>query len=276
MITSIYPCLWYDEHALQAAEFYTQLFPDSRIKSDTGTVVSFELQGNKFIALNGGPIFEFNPSISLFVTEPDTSKIDFLWSKLTEGGQVMMPLGSYPWSAHYGWCSDRYGLNWQLFGGERDETKAGIEPILLFTGESNGKAAEALDFYCDIFQSDAPYSSFYEEGANQGLLQFGHFKANSLALNMMDGPGPHAFSFNESVSFVVECDDQATIDYYWNRLTEGGSESRCGWLKDRFGISWQIVPRVLSQLMSNPELRPKVVEAFLKMKKFIIADLPLS
>jgi predicted 3-demethylubiquinone-9 3-methyltransferase (glyoxalase superfamily) len=89
----------------------------------------------------------------------------------------------------------------------------------------------------------------------------------------MDGPGEHAFAFNEAVSFVVDCKDQEEIDYYWNKLTEGGQESQCGWLKDQFGISWQIVPAILGKLMSDPEKAPRVMQAFMQMKKFDIEKL---
>ncbi len=97
------------------------------------------------------------------------------------------------------------------------------------------------------------------------------FELNGRKFMSLNG-GPH-FTFNESVSFVVECETQAEIDHYWNKLTEGGSESMCGWLKDKFGVSWQIVPTVLGDLMSNTERAPRVVEAFMKMKKFDIDTL---
>lgn len=84
---------------------------------------------------------------------------------------------------------------------------------------------------------------------------------------------PDVFTFNESVSFQVFCDTQEEIDFYWNTLTEGGTESQCGWLKDRFGVSWQVVPSVLQELMSNPEKSGRVINAFLQMKKFDIEKL---
>ena len=84
--------------------------------------------------------------------------------------------------------------------------------------------------------------------------------------------GP-TFKFNEAISFVVDCETQEEIDYYWDKLVEGGSESQCGWLKDKFGVSWQIVPTVLAKLLSNPEKSQRVVQAFMKMKKFEIEKL---
>jgi predicted 3-demethylubiquinone-9 3-methyltransferase (glyoxalase superfamily) len=90
----------------------------------------------------------------------------------------------------------------------------------------------------------------------------------------MDGPGVHDFTFNEAVSFVVSCDTQDEIDYHWQKLTaDGGQESQCGWLKDKFGVSWQVVPSILGRLMSDPEKGQRVVQAFLKMKKFNIQAL---
>jgi len=83
----------------------------------------------------------------------------------------------------------------------------------------------------------------------------------------------HGVQFNESVSFVVECENQGQIDHFWNKLTEGGTEGMCGWLKDRFGVSWQIVPQVLGQLMQDRNRSGRVVQAFMKMKKFDIQQL---
>ena len=84
--------------------------------------------------------------------------------------------------------------------------------------------------------------------------------------------GPH-YKLNEAVSFVITCKDQIEIDHYWDKLSEGGTESQCGWLKDKFGVSWQVVPEILPKLMSDPQRAASVTQAFLKMKKFIIADL---
>ncbi len=133
-----------------------------------------------------------------------------------------------------------------------------IYPCLWF----NGQAKEAAEFYCSVFKNskitaDTPM-----------VVTFDLDGKRFMGLN----GGPH-FTFNEAVSFVVECEDQAEVDYYWNKLTEGGSESQCGWLKDKFGVSWQIVPTILSKLMSDPERASRVVPAFMKMKKFDIQQL---
>ena len=98
-----------------------------------------------------------------------------------------------------------------------------------------------------------------------------NFELNGRKFMGLNG-GP-VFKFNEAVSFVVDCETQDEIDHYWERLTEGGEEGRCGWLKDRYGVSWQIVPAILPLLMGDPEKGPKVVQAFMQMKKFDIAAL---
>ncbi len=114
----------------------------------------------------------------------------------------------------------------------------------------------------------------YPEGApNAGKVMYSEFSLNQSELIAMDGPGDHAYTFNEAVSLVVECETQQEIDYFWEKLTGGGEESMCGWLKDRFGVSWQIVPKILAEMMANPEKAEKAVRAFSKMRKFEIEKL---
>lgn len=134
-----------------------------------------------------------------------------------------------------------------------------IFPCLWF----DGQAQEAAKFYCSIFKNSEITAD------NQVVVNFNLNGKKFMGLN----GGPN-FKFNEAVSFVVNCDTQAEIDHYWDNLTaDGGKEGNCGWLKDKFGVSWQIVPSALPRLMGNPEKAQKVTEAFLKMKKFDIETL---
>lgn len=134
-----------------------------------------------------------------------------------------------------------------------------IFPCLWF----DGQAQEAAKFYCSIFKNSEITAD------NQMVVNFTLNGKKFMGLN----GGPN-FKFNEAVSFVVNCDTQDEIDHYWDSLiTDGGQEGNCGWLKDKFGVSWQIVPTALPRLMSNPEKAQKVTEAFLKMKKFDIETL---
>lgn len=133
-----------------------------------------------------------------------------------------------------------------------------IYPCLWF----DGKAKEAASFYCSVFTN----SKILSENPMVVI-----FELNGKKFMGLNG-GPQ-FKFNEAVSFVVNCEDQKEIDHFWEKLTEGGEESMCGWLKDKYGVSWQIVPAILGKLMSDPEKAPRVIEAFLKMRKFDIEKL---
>ena len=277
MNNSIYPCLWFDGKAKEAADFYISVFENGKICADTPMVSIFELHGKKFMGLNGGPMFTINPSISMFVTCTDDAEIEKYWNRLTEGGMVMMPLDKYPWAEKYGWVKDKYGMTWQLMIDDLSQVSQKINTAFLFSNKQFGKAKEAIDLYISIFpNSTAHHQELYKEGEGQpvGYLKFGHFTLNGELFAGMHGPGDHAFEFGEGLSIVVDCDTQEQIDHYWNALTsDGGKESQCGWLKDKFGVSWQIVPTILGKLMSDPEKSPRVMQAFMKMKKFDIEAL---
>lgn len=270
----IYPCLWFDHQGKEAAAFYCSLFDEAKIISENPLVVMWELYGKKIMHLNGGPVFRITPAISMFVTCETDSEIEALWEKLSHEGEAIMPLGSYPWCEKYAWVKDQFGLTWQLMLGEVPPHGEKIHPVFLFSANQYGKARAALDHYAAIF----PNSTLHEqqlyaagEGQPEGNLKFAHFNLNGAFFAAMDGPGE--FAFNEGFSLVVSCDTQEEIDHYWDALTEGGAESQCGWLKDKFGVSWQIVPTVLEQLMGDPEKSGRVTQAFMNMKKMDIATL---
>ena len=134
-----------------------------------------------------------------------------------------------------------------------------VYPCLWF----DGQAKAAADFYCSVF----PNSKITK--ANPMVVTWELNGKKFMGLN-----GGPQFKFNEAVSFVISCEDQHEIDHYWDKLTsDGGKESNCGWLKDKFGVSWQVVPTILPKLMSDPEKGQRVVQAFMKMKKFDIEKL---
>jgi len=276
MNNQIYPCLWFDGQAKAAAELYCSLFGNSKITVESPLVVRFELDGFQVMGLNGGPMFRINPSISLYVTCGSVDEIDRLWAGLSEGGFVMMPLDTYPWSRRYGWLVDKFGMTWQLTLGDLPAGAQKIVPALLFVGDQFGQAQNAINQYIKIFpDSRSLVQELYgpDEEPLTGNLKFGQFSLGRDQFIAMDGPGTHEFGFNEGVSFVVECDTQEEIDHYWDTLCEGGNESQCGWLKDRFGVSWQIVPKVLASLMDDPDRGARVMEVVLKSGKLIIRDL---
>jgi predicted 3-demethylubiquinone-9 3-methyltransferase (glyoxalase superfamily) len=277
MKNSIYPCLWFDGKAKEAAAFYGTIFNNSGITSETPVVVTFNLAGQHFMGLNGGPMYKPNPSVSFYVVCETMEEVDNAWQKLAEGGSVLMPLNKYPWSEKYGWLNDKYGISWQLTLGKLTDTGQKITPVLMFTQHQAGNAENAIRVYSNVFKdSSIKFIARYEAGEPdmEGTIKHAQFTLGGQLFMALDSSLPHLLSFNEGISFVVPCDTQEEIDYYWDKLTEGGSESMCGWLKDRFGVSWQIVPSMLGELMTGePEKGKRAMQALLQMKKLDIDKL---
>lgn len=291
----ITPHLWYDKEAKEAAKFYSTIFPDSKVTNtmtlhDTPSgdtdIVSFGLAGQSFTAISAGPLFKFNPSVSFFVNfDPSLDKnarehLDVLWGKLFDGGTALMPLDKYPFSERYGWVQDRYGLSWQLILSDpKGQQRPFIVPSLLFVGAVCGKAEEAIGFYVSVFKNSkqgivARYGSG-QEPDKEGTIMFADFMIENQWFAAMDSAYEHNFAFNEAVSFMVHCSTQEEIDYYWGKLSAVPEAEQCGWLKDKFGVSWQVTPDILDEMLQDKDAKKaaRVTEAFLKMKKFDIAEL---
>ncbi len=282
MESTITPCLWFDSQAEEATKFYTSVFKNGKIETivpypeggmaPAGSVmtVKFQLAGQSFIGLNGGPYFKFTPAISFFVGCENVKEFDELWEKLSEGGSTLMePEAMPPFFEKFGWLQDKYGLSWQLGICGIPQY---ISPFLMFVGKQCGRAEEAINFYRSIFDSSSVESIVrHTKTPNEieGSVLHASFTLNGQPFMASDSGWDHKFGFTEAVSFYVYCQTQAEIDKYWEALSAGGEKSQCGWLKDRFGISWQIVPASLEEMMSNsnPEKAKRVTEALLKMKK---------
>jgi predicted 3-demethylubiquinone-9 3-methyltransferase (glyoxalase superfamily) len=289
----IVPSLWFDKEAEEAARFYTSLFKNSEIREtshyseagqeihgqEPGSVLTadYSLDGYSFTALNGGPAFKFNPSISFFANCQTEEEVNTLWEQLSEGGSVLMELQKYPFSQRYGWLSDRYGLSWQISVAEG--WTAPIIPSLMFVGDRAGNAEEAIKFYTSVF-SDAKVGDLFRYSAGQepdreGTVAYGPFTLAGQDFAAMDSAQAHEFGFNEAISFIVNCKNQAEVDYFWQKLSAVPESEQCGWLKDKFGVSWQIVPTVLNELLTDPDQAraDRAMEAMLEMKKIDIAEL---
>ncbi len=189
----------------------------------------------------------------------------------------MMPLDKYPFSERYGWVRDKFGVSWQLIlTNPEGDDRPRIVPALMFVKEKSGRAKEAREFYLSVFRnSKEGITAFFEEdnpaGLKKGDVMFSDFRLEDLWIAATDGGTPYEFDFNEAVSFIINCRDQDEIDYYWKKLSADPESEQCGWVKDRFGVSWQIVPENMGELISaDPE---KTTPAMLKMKKIIISDL---
>jgi predicted 3-demethylubiquinone-9 3-methyltransferase (glyoxalase superfamily) len=281
----IVPYLWFDTQAEEAAKLYVSAFPHSKIGDisryteagprPAGTVltVQFELDGLHFAALNGGPELRFNPSISFLAACRTKEEVERLWGKLSAGGMTLMELGAYPFSEAYGWTQDKYGASWQIMLVPDRDRRPAITPTLMFVGSQAGEAEEAIRTYTSIFR-DSKVGEILryakgEEPDKEGTVKRAAFTLEGQAFAAMDSAHDHNFTFNEAISLLVDCEDQAEIDHFWQRLTQGGDPAaqQCGWLKDRFGLSWQIVPAVLGELMSDANKANRVMTALLPMKK---------
>jgi predicted 3-demethylubiquinone-9 3-methyltransferase (glyoxalase superfamily) len=290
----ITPHLWFDKNAEEAAQFYTSVFKGGKILNtarypeagheihgmEPGSImtVEFEIEGYRMIALNGGPVFTFTPAISFMVHCASAEKVDELWTALFEGGSALMPLDSYPFSERYGWLRDKYGVTWQIIYAK--DAERGITPSFLFVGEKAGKAKEAIEHYASTFK-DSSIGALMEYGENHPYepahnLMHGEFTLAGQPFSAMDSSlKEHAFSFNEAISLLVSCEDQAEIDHYWEKLSAVPESEMCGWLKDAYGVSWQIAPAQMNKIMTDPdtEKRERAMAAMMKMKKIDIAAL---
>jgi predicted 3-demethylubiquinone-9 3-methyltransferase (glyoxalase superfamily) len=280
----INPFLWFSDQAEAAAHFYVSIFPNSKLgevsrygeggpgPAGTVMVATFELCGQMFNALNGGPVFSITPAISFFVSVQTETEAQTLWDKLSDGGKVLMEFGEYPFSKKYGWLNDKYGVSWQIFTGEQGPK---ITPMLMFTGDVNGKAQAAMDFYTATFpNSKITFTAKYEPGTpDAGNIMHAVFTLNSQEFMAMESGLEHAFTFTEGISFVVSCDTQTEIDSFWNALSAHPEAEQCGWLKDQYGVSWQIIPSMLMDFLGhkNPAKAHSAMMAMMQMKKMDIA-----
>lgn len=279
----IVPHLWYDKEAKEAVKFYVSLFDESKIlnegyientPSGDTDIIRFELAGQEFAAISAGPYFEFNPSISLMVACTSVEEVNAKWEALSKGGQELMELGEYPFNKWYGWIQDRYGLSWQLMLVESDQIVPKITPNLLFSNEVCGKTLEALDYYVSVFKnSELGMISRYAKGEAvdpKAKVNYADFKLEGIKFAAMDNGYNTDFGFNEAFSFIIHCEDQTEIDYFWEKLSAVPEAEQCGWVKDQFGVSWQITPSSMDEVLFNGtrDEISRVTEAFLKMKKF--------
>jgi len=292
----ITPYLWFEREAKEAAEFYSAVFNDSfgssddtsRIKDTTtlydtpsGTVdiVAIEISGQEFTLMSAGLLFKFNPSISFLIACNIKEEVETLWGKLSKNGTALMELGEYPFSEKYGWAQDKYGLSWQvMFMGEH-EIKQRITPTLMFVGDVCGKAEEAVNFYASVFRTvEVGAILLYTEGEEpdrEGTVKHAAFTLEGQDFAAMDSARSHGFAFNEAISFMVHCENQEEVDYYWRKLTAAPEAEQCGWLKDPYGVSWQVVPDELEKLLrdNDSEKTERVMKAMLQMKKIDISGL---
>jgi predicted 3-demethylubiquinone-9 3-methyltransferase (glyoxalase superfamily) len=284
----ITPFLWFEKDMKGIVDFYTTTFPGTRTKNNAeientpsgqAQMCTLEIFGLNINLMTAGPYLPFNPTISFIISCDTEEEVTKLWDTLSCTGKVLMDIGSYPFAEKYGWVQDKYGVSWQLMYSSTMKAPQKITPTLMFAGDICGRAEEAVNFYTSVFHnSTIDYISKYgEDGDDEqietnGVIKHAGITIEHFHMALMDSGKKSPLTFQQAVSFVVNCADQTEVDYYWEKLTAGGTEIQCGWLNDKFGIPWQVVPTAMEKMLSEgtAEQKARVTEAFMKMKKFDI------
>ncbi len=241
--------------------------------------LDFELSGYRFIAINADTTFKPNPSISFFYTCDSKEESDDLWQKLSEGGKTLMELDKYPFSDYYGWVQDKFGYSWQLMLNKPEgDKRPKIVPSLMFTKDKLGKAEDAMKLYTSIIKDSEISNNLnrYPAGMKpdrEGMIMYADFRLFDQWFAVMDsGVDGQDFTFTPALSLMITCKDQAEIDYYWERLSAVPAAEQCGWLQDTFGVSWQVAPENMEELMKLPGAFKRMMD----MKKLDIQKLQAS
>jgi predicted 3-demethylubiquinone-9 3-methyltransferase (glyoxalase superfamily) len=282
----ITPFLWFEKDMQAITDFYTSVFPNTTVRgaselegTPSGTVQmrTLTIFGVDFNVMTAGPYLPFNPTVSFIISCDSVEEVDTLWEKLSGEGKVLMELASYPFAEKYGWIQDRYGVSWQIMFSSTAKPDQKVIPTLMFAGDVCGRGEEALAFYTSVFKNShvdytMPYNSTEQVPIDDTRAKIKHagFTLSSFRLALMDSGKLSPLTFKQAVSFVVTCENQEELDYYWEKLTDGGEEVQCGWLNDKFGFPWQVVPVHMEEMMTKgtKEQIARVTEAFMKMKKF--------
>ena len=284
--------LWMEDRIEEAVDHYVSLFPGASIddrlfyneagqeihghEPGSPMTIDFTIAGRSLVALEGGPYVKMNPSVSLAIDCPSRAEADRMWEALSPDANVHMDLGEYEWSPHYAWLDDRFGTSWQIsYGGDQAPAELTVTPVILFTGEVLGRAEEAINFWTGVFPDSGLGPIFHFEGderrssVDKPLVLWAEFTLAGEKYRVMESPQEHAFEFNDAFSFLVEVEDEAENDRYWEALSGGVSEGPCGWLKDRFGLAWQVAPIRLQEMLRDgtPEQAVRVTDCFMKMPK---------
>jgi predicted 3-demethylubiquinone-9 3-methyltransferase (glyoxalase superfamily) len=301
----IVPNIWCNRNAEEVGAFYASAFENAHAEVESRypeeglldfqrefaglpLTVTLTISGTRFTLINAGDEFHPNPSVSFLLNfdpllfdgseEQARASMDRLWDRLIDGGAALMPLGEYPFSRRYGWVQDRYGVSWQLMLTDpAGDPRPFIIPALMFDGPAQDRAAEAADFYVSLFSESpggAEVGNRYPYGVPTGkasaeALSFGEFRIGEQWFMVADNGSGFDHGFGNGVSLEVYCRDQAEIDRLWAALSTVPEAEQCGWCVDRFGLSWQVVPENMAELME----RPNAYEHILQMKKIVIAEL---
>ena len=278
----ITPAIRCNGNAEEAARFYADVFREgSVVEQVPGYAATVSAHGFRLSLISGGDQDTPNPSIScilnfdplLFGGEDQArTYLDELYERLSTGG-VLMELGEYPFSPRYAWVRDRFGMTWQLMLTDpAGEPRPFILPAFMFGGTNHANAEEATEAWIALFD-DARRGALrrYAEGGpmEAGTVMFTDFTLRGTWMAAMDSGAFHDFTFTPGVSMIVSCRDQEEIDHYWAGLSAVPEAEHCGWCVDRWGVSWQVLPHNIAELMADACTREKL----LHMGKIDLADL---
>lgn len=264
--------MWCDGTADEAAQFYTDVFRDTSIAEQVpGLTATVSIHGFRLSLINGGNQYAPNPSISCILNfdpllfggeEQARDYLDELYERLSTGG-VLMELGEYPFSPRYAWVRDRFGMTWQLMLTDPDgDPRPFVIPSFMFGGTNHAHAEEATDAWIALFDNARRGALYrYEEGGplDAGTVMFTDFTLRGTWIAATDSGTFHDFTFTPGVSMIVSCRDQEEIDRYWAGLSAVPEVERCGWCIDRWGVSWQVVPHNIAELMANAATRDNIL-----------------
>ncbi|MGP7961415.1 VOC family protein [Sanguibacter sp. A247] len=288
------PTIWFAGDAVDGAALYARVLPETTVtRTDryptegllpfqeplAGKELTIHLEGPgcDLVLINAGPEFRPTPASSFTVTfgaADDTDAVaalDAAAAALAEGGRVLMPLQQYPFSDRYTWVEDRFGVSWQLtvaFPTIRDEPS--IVPTLLFGGQAQNRAAEAIAQWTALLPDSrvvrtVPFTDSTGP-ASRDALMFAEVRLAGQRVYVMDAGSVQDTTFTPAVSYQLACRDQAEIDRVWAVLSTVPEAEQCGWCTDQFGVSWQIIPAHMDELMA----RPHAFEHMLEMTKLVI------
>lgn len=291
----IVPNVWCQGNAVEVGEFYSSVLPQTsatttmnyptegllefqRDFAGQALVVDVTVSGYQIRLINAGNEFRPTPAISFILNmdplmfdggeDEARARIQDIWEAFADGGQVRMELGEYPHSKLYGWVEDRFGVNWQLMLSDpASGRRPAVIPQFLFTGPI-AQAQQAIDLYTGLLADSSVGMAMPHQDEAAGIM-FAEFTLAGQWFSAMDGGTDHDFTFSPGLSLEVSCADQEEIDRLWEVLSSVPEAEQCGWVVDRFGVSWQIVPENMGELMAHPGAFSRMLE----MKKLIIAEL---
>lgn len=294
----ISPCFWYDFTAEEAAALYQEALPNTSVVhtlhypteqlpafqeefAGLPLLIELDINGYTVSLLNGGDAFTPNPSFSMMlVFDPDENpnaeqELCHAWKVLTREGQELMALGEYPFSPLYAWVEDKFGVSWQLITPtERSRPhRPFVLPTFLFGNIAQNRTQSALNLYTEIFE-DAHIGTVvpYDESAepvDMGGVVYSEMQLADQWFVAMDSAADVEFTFTPGASLLVKCASQEEIDRLWDGLSATPSAEQCGWCRDEFGFSWQILPEAFQTLCTDPN----TYATMMKMKKIVMDEL---